>query len=259
MSTIQEIAPGCFRLQTPFHLHGFINIKTHMNFIKLNSGRFVALSAVTLDEKALAQVNQLTQNGQLLEAVVGTNPFHTLAFKQFYDLFPNAKFYGTPRHIRNLDQIKWEGSVADELVRSLWSPEIEMRIPDGCEFDAPKPENLNHFNGIIAFHRASGTLDDAFSVITDPSPIAKLFGSKQKRLVKFFLTFKSQGINKTPDAPRQFYDFWVSLLKDWEFDNLATAHGDFLIGGGKKALLQCLEKEKGALSRLAVANGGIAF
>ncbi|KAI9326798.1 hypothetical protein BDR26DRAFT_955330 [Obelidium mucronatum] len=99
-----------------------------------------------------------------------------------------------------------------------------MRITDGCEFDSPKPESSNHFNGLIALHRASGTVicDDAFSVSKDPNSIAKLFGAKGNQ-VKFFLTFRSQAIDKTPTAPKQFYDCWVKLVDNWVLDNLSSA------------------------------------
>ncbi|ORY51079.1 hypothetical protein BCR33DRAFT_713000 [Rhizoclosmatium globosum] len=240
-SKIEEIAPGCFRLGVPFLLNGVIPLGNHMNFIKLQSGRFIALSTVALDESTLKQVNELTHNGTLLDAVIATNPFHTLAFTQFHKAFPHAQYYGTPRHIRNLPAIPWTGSVADESVRKLWSPEIEMRIPDGCEFDAPVPENLNHFAGIIALHVASKTLisDDAFNVTVHPSFFKSLFGAKH-----------GHGIDQRPEAPKEFYVWMEALLRDWDFDNMATAHSGVLIGGAKNG---------GQLSKDAVARGGVAF
>ncbi|KAJ3063064.1 hypothetical protein HDU99_004999 [Rhizoclosmatium hyalinum] len=259
-SKIEEIAPGCFRLGVPFLLNGVIPLGNHMNFIKLQSGRFIALSTVALDESTLKQVNELTHNGTLLDAVIATNPFHTLAFTQFHKAFPHARYYGTPRHIRNLPAIPWTGSVADESVRKLWSPEIEMRIPAGCEFDAPVPENLNHFSGIIALHVASKTLisDDAFNVTVHPSFFKSLFGAKHGH-VTFFMTLHSQGIDQRPEAPKEFYVWMEALLRDWDFDNMATAHSGVLIGGAKKGVRELLQREKGQLSKDAVARGGVAF
>ncbi|KAI9353903.1 hypothetical protein BDR26DRAFT_849427 [Obelidium mucronatum] len=260
-SKIQEIGPGCFRLRMPFLFLGFIDVGTHMTFIKLNSGRFIALSAVTLDAEAKAEVDSLTQNGELIDSVVATNPFHTLAFPQFYQYYPKAKFYGTPRHIRRYPEIPWTGSVAEEKVRKLWEPEVEMRIPAGCEFDAPVPESTNHFAGIIAFHRASKTIisDDAFKVETNPGFLERTFLGASHSRVTFHMTLVSQAIDKTPDSPKLFYDWVLQLVNDWDFENMTSSHGGVMIGGAKKGLVDCLERSKKDLSDFAVTNGGVPF
>jgi hypothetical protein len=67
----------------------------------------------------------------------------------------SLRYYGTPRHLRNLKDIPWAGCVTDPLVQSKWSPEVEMRIPEGCEFDDPKPPQSNHFsNGAVVVPRS---------------------------------------------------------------------------------------------------------
>jgi hypothetical protein len=43
-------------------------------------------------------------------------------------------YYGTPRHIKNLTDIPWAGSVWDCDVRTKWQPEVQMRIPAGILF-----------------------------------------------------------------------------------------------------------------------------
>lgn len=39
--------------------------------------------------------------------------------------------YGCPRHLRRMPEIPWAGSLLDCEVRGKWSPEVEMRIPNG--------------------------------------------------------------------------------------------------------------------------------
>ncbi|KAJ3022643.1 UNVERIFIED_CONTAM: hypothetical protein HDU68_009017 [Siphonaria sp. JEL0065] len=154
---IVEIAPGCFRLRVPFYIF-FFDVGTHVNFLRLSNGKFLVLSAVTLDADTKEQVDTLTCNGELIEALVATNPFHTTAFPQWIDMYPSlakGKMFGTPRHLRMFPEIPWAGSTADEQVHKLWEPEVSMRIPAGCEFNDPKPELTNHFNGVIALYHAS--------------------------------------------------------------------------------------------------------
>ncbi|KAJ3075884.1 hypothetical protein HDU98_006655 [Podochytrium sp. JEL0797] len=260
-NTLQEIAPGCFRLRAPFHILHFIDIGTHMHFVKLSSGRFVALSAVVLDADAKKAVDKLTENGSLLDAVVATNPFHTLAFESFHKAYPSPKYYSTPRHARLYPDIPWSGSITDPKTLTQWSPDLDLQIPAGCEFDAPVPESINHFTGVIALHRASKTLicDDAFSAAQNPGLIQKtLLGAKHGQIM-FHMSLLPHAIDKTPAAPKQFYDWVLALVRDWDFDNLSSAHGGVMIGGAKTALVECLERSKKSLSDLAVKNGGSSF
>ncbi|ORY45623.1 hypothetical protein BCR33DRAFT_716271 [Rhizoclosmatium globosum] len=229
---LEQIAPDCFRLRVPFYIF-FFDVGTHVNFIRLSNGRFLVLSA----------------------AVVATNPFHTTAFAQWAEVYPRieseGRLFGTPRHLRNLPGLKWAGSVEDQSVRDLWKDEVEMRIPAGCEFNNPTPELTNHFNGIVAFHRASKTVicDDAFAV-SNPSLLDSFSScfAFQSQSITFHPSMPNQALYKTPKAARQFYDWVIELTHDWDFDNMASAHGSYMIGGAKEALLDCLEKARKSLS-----------
>lgn len=61
-----------------------------MSVIKLASGKFLIIDTVPLEEEHKAALDALTENGALIEAVVATHPFHTLAFPAFYKAYPNA-------------------------------------------------------------------------------------------------------------------------------------------------------------------------
>ncbi|ORY29079.1 hypothetical protein BCR33DRAFT_745391 [Rhizoclosmatium globosum] len=215
---IKEIAPGCFRLRVPFHFLGLIDVGTHMTFLKLSSGKFLTLSTVDLDPEAKAEVDTLTQNGSLIEAVVATNPFHTLAFEAFYAAYgkgKDVKFYGTPRHLRKYPGIPWAGSVEDEKILKLWEKDVDLRIP----------------------------LDDAFKVSENPGFVSQLFGARHNE-ISFHASLLGPAINKTPTAPREFHDWVLQLVKDWDFENMGTCHGGVMIGGAKAELVKCLEKNK---------------
>ncbi|KAJ3080733.1 hypothetical protein HK100_010076 [Physocladia obscura] len=261
---INEIAPGLFNIRAPFKLlGGLLNLGTHMNLIRLESGHFVALSTIPLTPDLKSEVDKLTSNGTLLDAVLGTNPYHTIYFQEWFAAYPGVKFYGTPRHVRVFPDIKWEeeGTTGDEVVLNKWAPEIELRIPEGCEFVNPLPESINHFSGVIAFHRASRTIisDDAFHISANPKFVEKAFLGHHKNEISFHLSLIKYALHKTPDASKAFYDWVLKIVEDWDFDNIASAHGGYAIGGAKKQLVVCLEKSKKSLVDFAIANGGAAF
>ncbi len=109
----EEIGPGFYNLRASFTFAcGLIDIGTHMSLAKLNSGRYLVIDTCDVSPAAKAAIDRITNNGDLIEAVVATHPFHTMYFPSFYNLYPNVKYYGTPRHIRNQPSIPWAGGFA---------------------------------------------------------------------------------------------------------------------------------------------------
>lgn len=129
---LYEIGPGFWNVRGHFRiLVKMIDIGTQMSIAQLANGNFVVFGAVELDAHLRQQIDQLTDNGNLIEGVVATHPFHTRFFLRFYQTYSQAAYYGTPRHLHVLPQIPWLGSVDDCNVRHKWEPDIEMRIPAG--------------------------------------------------------------------------------------------------------------------------------
>ena len=108
-----------------------VDIETQMSIIRLANGRFLVIDTVEMNDQLRQEINHLTNNGEKIEAVLATHPFHTLAFPSFYQAYPNAHYYGTPRHLRRLTNIPWKGSLDDCHVRQIWEPQVELRIPAG--------------------------------------------------------------------------------------------------------------------------------
>ncbi|CAF4418165.1 unnamed protein product [Rotaria magnacalcarata] len=151
-----------------------------MSFIQLHSGKFLVIDTIELNDKLRQEINHLTDNGDKIEAVIGTHPFHTLSFPAFYESYPNAAYYGTPRHLRRLTHIPWIGNLHDCDVRKKWEPDVELRFPAGAEFINPQPESSNHFSSVFVYHRASATLhvDDTIIYAEKSNFLLKLFGYK---------------------------------------------------------------------------------
>jgi len=127
-----KIGSGFWNVRSRFKiLAKLFDIETHMSFIELHNGNFLVVDTVELDDHLRQEINHLTDNGNKIEAVIGTHPFHTLSFSAFYESYPNAAYYGTPRHLRRLTQIPWAGSLDDCNVRKKWEPDVQLRIPAG--------------------------------------------------------------------------------------------------------------------------------
>ena len=194
------------------------------------------------------EIDLLTDNGTLIEAVIGVHPFHTLFFPSFHQQYPTASYYGTPRHLRNFQDISWKGSLLDEEVRSLWEGEgVFMRIPDGAEFDTPAEDN--HFSSVLVYHERSRTLhvDDTINYLTDVGFILRLLGKNGK--MEFWQLEK--GLYHTEEAPRQFREFIERIIHDWDFDNICAAHNSIMVGGAKQRLQETLVKANRALEGLS--------
>ncbi|KAJ3017879.1 UNVERIFIED_CONTAM: hypothetical protein HDU68_011433 [Siphonaria sp. JEL0065] len=258
-SKIRDLGDGLYNLRAPFYVAGIVNVGTAMSFVKLNNGKFIVLSTVTLDKESKAEVDTLTQNGELIEAVLATNPFHTLAFPAFHAAYPKAPIFGTPRHIRNYPDIPWAGAVTSADVLTKWTPELELSIPAGCEFDSPQPEIYNHFCGVISFHRASRFLigDDTFEAVKGMNAMTSFATGLKNGDVRFHPAFPSENVFlKTPEAPKQCYEWFQTILRDWDFDNLVSAHNGVMIGGFKEKLRAAVERAKPGIQSIAKARGG---
>lgn len=249
MSKIIQIAPTFWNIRASLtFLGGLIDIGTHMSMIRLSNGKFLLIDTCDVSQSDKARIDELTENGTKIEAIVATHPFHTLYFRLFHKWYPNTKYYGTPRHLRNFPDIPWAGDISKNL--NLWENEgIFMRIPDGSDFD-PADQN-NHFSSVLVFHQASRSLhaDDTIMYYDHPGCALRCLGARHGNTT--FWTGVDKGLKKTKEAPVQFRSFMESVLKDWDFDNLITAHTGNLIGGGKEAVREALRRATPTLEKMA--------
>jgi len=229
------IGPGFWNVRAPFKVNISnitLEIGTQMSLVKLRTGRFILIDTVDVDQQLRAEIDGLTKNGTLIDAILATHPFHTTYFPVFYNIYPKVAFYGTPRHLRLQPQIPWRGSLWDCANRQKWLPELHMRIPRGAEFTAPIPESSNHFTCIHVFHEASRTLhvDDT---VTYNVPFS---GN-----MLFHPSLLTDGLYKIPESPDTFRDWMQKLIVDWNFDNICAAHNGVKIGGARSQLQGLLD------------------
>jgi len=224
------IGPGFWNVRSSFIIDG-IDIGTHMSLIQLQNGNFLIVDTVLLDSDLLNDINMMTKNGTLIEAVIATHPFHTTYFPAFYQQFPKPPYYGTPRHLRIEPQVPWAGSMYDCINRQRWLPEVHMRIPRGAEFVNPQPESTNHFSGIHVFHPPSKAIhvDDT---VDYNEPLA---GD-----MVFHPSILDGAIYHIPEAPSAFRDWVQKYINEWNFDTICAAHNGIKLGGAKAQLQSTL-------------------
>ncbi|CEP00134.1 unnamed protein product (mitochondrion) [Plasmodiophora brassicae] len=230
-----EIGSGFWNLRGSFKVAmGLVNVGTHMSVARLSTGRYLVIDTIMMSEEQKAAFDRVTDDGRLVEAVVATHPFHTTAFPAFHEAYPNAKYYGTPRHLRKLPDIAWAGDVNDERVRAMFEPDVSMRIPAGAEF--VNPEEDNHFSNVFVLHRPSRTVHNDDTIVNWRNPTWSLTRLFLKDGIRFHPSLTGVGLYPTPEAPLQFRSWVQDLVRDWDFDNLCTAHNSNIVGGANAAV-----------------------
>lgn len=234
---------------------GLIEIGTHCSLIKLSTGKFLLIDTIKFSDQSIRELNELTANGRDLEAVIATHPFHTVFFPACFKLYPDAKYYGTPRHLRKVQGVNWQPqSMSDpEMLRHWESEEIFMRIPDGAEFE--NPDENNHFSSVHVFHKPSRTIhvDDTIMYFENPGFVLRML-CKSHGTMEFW-TLKD-GLRHTEAAPTEFKAWVQRMIDDWDFDNICTAHTGNKIGGAKLQLLQTLQKSDKQFAQLCTKYKG---
>ncbi|CAF5041552.1 unnamed protein product [Rotaria sp. Silwood1] len=213
------------------------------------------MDTVEMNNRLRQKIDKLTNNGDNIEAVIGAHPFHALSFPAFYQAYPKAAYYGTPRHLRRLTEIPWKGDLNNCSVRKKWEPDVEMRIPAGAEFINPQPESTNHFISVFVYHPASQTLhvDDTILYAEKPGFLLKLFGCKDGAIA-FHPSIKTSGLYPTRDAPYLFREWMRNVLYDWPFENMCCAHIGVKLGGAYADVVTLLNNTEPLFAELSEKN-----
>ncbi|CAF2829691.1 unnamed protein product [Rotaria sp. Silwood2] len=254
------IGPKFWNVRGRFICLKVIDIETQMSIIQLRNGKFLVIDTINMNNRLRQEIDNLTNNGDNIEAVIGTHPFHTLSFTAFYKAYPKAAYYGTPRHLRRLTEIPWAGDLQDRSVRKKWEPDVEMRIPAGAEFINPQPESTNHFISVFVYHPTSQTLhvDDTIMYAEKPGFLLRILGCKHGSMA-FHPSIKTSGLYPTCDAPYVFRDWMRTVLCDWCFENICCAHMGVKIGGAFLDVVTLLNNTEPLFAKLSEQNNKKRF
>ena len=94
-----QVSENFWNFRGSFKIAGVLDVGTQASLVRLGSGKFVFLDAYSLSPSARREVDELTDGGEQLEAILNLHPFHTLHVERMHEMYPQATLYGTARHL----------------------------------------------------------------------------------------------------------------------------------------------------------------
>jgi hypothetical protein len=247
---ILQISDDFWNIRGDFKIGGIINIGTHASMVRRGNGKFVLLDAYTLQGKVKSQVDALSNNGADIEAIINLHPFHTVHVQKMHQQYPNAKLYGTQRHVDKFPDLPWQPELTESAeFAALFADDFEFSVPAGVDFISSN-EKL-HFASVLAYHKASKTIhsDDTLMYLKFPG----IIGVLKKPEVTFHMTLCNT-LEKRAGASRDFRDWAIQLADQWrDAENLCAAHSASLLGKTNLSasiatrILAALQKEEKTL------------
>lgn len=246
---ILKIADDFWNIRGVFKLGGVVNIGTHCSLVERQNGNFLLLDAYTLEGDVKREVDSLTNNGALIEAVLNLHPFHTVHVKRSHEQYPNAKLYGTQRHIDKFPELPWQPELTESAeLHALFADDLEFSVPAGVDFISAN-ENI-HFSSVMVRHIASKTVhvDDTLMCLKLPKVLASLV---KKEAVIFHPTL-GKALEPRAGAAADFRQWANELAAQWGDSNtLCAAHSATLSCSDsqplEKRILKALSKTERTL------------
>ena len=219
---IIKIADDFWNIRGDFKIAGFLNIGTQASLVKRANGKFLLLDAYTLEGEAKEQA----------EAIINLHPFHTIHVQTMHEQYPNAKLYGTQRHIDKIPDLPWQPELAEsDECAAIFADDLEFSMPAGVDFISSN-EHL-HFSSVLAYHGASRTIhsDDTLMYLRLPG----LLGILKKPEISFHMTLPKT-LERRPGAVKDFREWAEGLAAQWsDAENLCAAHSATLLGSENRS------------------------
>lgn len=241
-----QVSDDFWNFRGSFKIAGVLDVGTQASLVRLGSGKFVFLDAYSLSPAARREVDELTDSGAQLEAILNLHPFHTLHVRRMHEMYPQATLYGTARHLEKFPDLPWADiRTEDPALHKLYTADFDFSVPSGVDFISSN-ENL-HFSSVLALHRASKTIhsDDTLMYVRLPLLMSWM---SMNNSVSFHPTL-AKVLEKRAGAVQDFRDWADKLITRWKHaENLCAAHTAALLAADNRGdsihtrLLQALEK-----------------
>lgn len=241
---LHDLGAGFWNIRGSFVRDGMVDIGNQSALIKLQSGKFILLDSYTLTGDVRAQVMALTNDGQDIEAVLNVHPFHTVHCARVAKDFPQATFYGSARHHKEVPEVQWSDDYVESTAVAERYPELEFSVPKGIHYIAP--DDAIHSGSLLVFHPASQSLyvDDTFEI-----PPSKLFDSVQAGINLHPTTLKA--LKDEPNAGKEYCDWATHLANEWyDVRYFCGAHSGLVVfaeGEFKASLLSTIDNARSHL------------
>lgn len=198
-----------------FKVAGVLDVGTQMSLVRLLAGGFVLLDSYAAEPPVMREILELTDGGREVTAIINLHPFHTLHVASTAKAFPDARLFGTRRHVRREPNLRWEAVHSeDPELSGLFENDLYFSVPRGVEL-IPQKKHL-HFSSVLALHKRSKTLhvDDTLTYADVP-----LLGG-----LRFHPSLASV-LEKRPGAAAEFRSWAVELIELCKgVDHLCPAH-----------------------------------
>jgi hypothetical protein len=77
MSAIIRVADSFLNIRSSFKL-GPVDLHTHASLVKRKNGRWLMLDSVKMEDSVKTTIDQVTDGGKTLDAILNLHPFHTV-------------------------------------------------------------------------------------------------------------------------------------------------------------------------------------
>src|SRR5665811_2276474 len=95
-SKILQIADNFWNIRGSFKIAGFVDIGTHASLVKRKNGKFIFLDSYTFSGDTQREIDELTDDGNDVEAVLNLHPFHTIHVSKMHERYPDCLLYTSP-------------------------------------------------------------------------------------------------------------------------------------------------------------------
>ncbi len=246
-----QISEDFWNIRGSYKIGGLLDVGTQASLVRLASGKFVFLDSYTLNSAIRRKVAELTRDGKDVKAIINVHPFHTVHVRKMHTLFPDAKLYGTARHLSRFPDLPWADLRTEEpALHRKFAGDFEFSVPRGVDFISDD-QNV-HFSSVLVWHPASKTIhsDDTLMYLRLPGPL-RLIGMGDS--VSYHPTL-AKALEKRAGAAADFRE-WAKELNDrWaEAENLCAAHTGALLSKDNRGesihvrMVKALEKVEGTL------------
>ena len=239
-----DLGAGFWSIRGSFIKNGILDIGVQCALIRLSSERFIFIDSYTLTGDVRQQVMALTNDGQNVEAVLNVHPFHTVHCARMAKDFPQATFYGSSRHPKQVPEVNWAEDLVESDAVAARYPELKFSLPQGIYYISP--DETVHASSLLVYHPASQSIyvDDTFEI-----PPSKLFNAVQPNLGLHPTTKKA--LKDDANAGKEYCDWAVELAHEWrDGRNFCGAHSGLVLfeeGQFEAALLSVIDSARNEL------------
>ncbi len=115
---IIEVSSGFWNIRGSFRVGGVVDIGTQASLVRLGSGNFLFLDSYGISDELREQIDGIVAGDGEIEAIINLHPFHTVHVERMHEMYPEARLYGTQRHLERFDEL-WRLAVVDPELRTL--------------------------------------------------------------------------------------------------------------------------------------------